>query len=142
MCKNAPIVPLILHRFSLLFSLFFVSPFQVTLKTRVPRSRDRRRLRNELKVMTDIPASPFLQRCHAAFETATRLFFVVDFNAGGDLFNHLVKDIRRLLLRIHIENERKSSHVHVIMRVYLWHESMIGRLQISLTTCIHNFERA
>jgi len=82
-----------MFRFHFEFRVCVLS-LKVTLKTRVPRSRDRRRLRNELKVMTDLPASPFLQRCHAAFETATRLFFVVDFNAGGDLFNHLVSGLQ------------------------------------------------
>jgi serine/threonine protein kinase len=43
--------------------------------------------------MTELPFSPFLQRCHMAFESPTDLFFVVDHVGGGDLFFHLVQRI-------------------------------------------------
>ena len=58
-------------------------------KDRVSKSRDRSRLVRELAAMRDIPSSPFLQRCHSAFESRVSLFFVCDYNPGGDLFFHL-----------------------------------------------------
>lgn len=41
--------------------------------------------------MRDGPQSRFLTRCLAAFESATDIFFVCEYNAGGDLFNHMVR---------------------------------------------------
>lgn len=76
----------------------------------------------ELKVMTDVEPSPFLQRCHMAFESKNDIFFVVssprnyialakvsekryiklmrtsfqvDFFSGGDLFGHLVQRVQK-----------------------------------------------
>ena len=62
---------------------------KVVPKSTSPRSRDQDRLRVELLLMTELAPSPFLQRCHMAFESTTDVFFVVDFAAGGDLFAHL-----------------------------------------------------
>jgi serine/threonine protein kinase len=50
-------------------------------------------LKNELKFMTQIPPSPFLQQCHYAFESPSAVFFVLDLISGGDLFYHLVKRV-------------------------------------------------
>ena len=52
-------------------------------KSSVGLRREQERLRTELRVMTEVPPSPFLQRCHSAFESSSRIFFVVDFIAGG-----------------------------------------------------------
>ena len=60
-------------------------------KARLTRSRDRRRLALELKLMTEIPKSPFLNTCQAAFETTSEIFFVLDLVSGGDLFYHLAQ---------------------------------------------------
>jgi hypothetical protein len=43
--------------------------------------------------MTEVPFSPFLQRCWAAFESASDLFFVLDLASGGDLFYHLAAKV-------------------------------------------------
>ena len=43
--------------------------------------------------MTELPPSPFLQRCYMAFESDSQLFFVLDLVGGGDLFYHLVQKI-------------------------------------------------
>lgn len=48
----------------------------------------------ELRAMTEVPFSPFLQRCIAAFESATDIFFVVDLASGGDLFYHLASKVK------------------------------------------------
>lgn len=40
-----------------------------------------------------IPASRFLQRCFAAFETPSHVFFVTEYLEGGDLFFHLTRRV-------------------------------------------------
>ena len=45
---------------------------QVMLKSKMVRSRDKRRLKNELSVLRKLPPSRFLQRCHDAFHTSAR----------------------------------------------------------------------
>ena len=51
---------------------------QVISKAKAPTKRERGRLAVELKVMTEVAPSPFLQRCHMAFESTTDIFFVVN----------------------------------------------------------------
>ncbi len=48
----------------------------------------------ELGAMTEITPSPFLQRCHMAFESTSDIFFVVDLVPAGDLFSHLVRSVK------------------------------------------------
>jgi serine/threonine protein kinase len=49
--------------------------------------------KNELKVMSEIAPSPFIQRCFAAFESDSNIFFVLELIEGGDLFHYLVDRI-------------------------------------------------
>ena len=72
-----------------------VYAMKVLAKHKDATRRDKDRLKVELRVMTEVPPSPFLQRCHMAFESTSDLFFVVDFVAGGDLFSHLIARIKR-----------------------------------------------
>jgi serine/threonine protein kinase len=51
--------------------------------------------KTELKVMSQIESSPFIQRCFAAFESDSSIFFVLEFIEGGDLFHYLVDRINR-----------------------------------------------
>ena len=67
---------------------------KVVPKHKAARRRERARLAVELSVMTEVPPSPFLQRCHGAFESASDVFFVVDLAGGGDLFYHLARRIQ------------------------------------------------
>jgi serine/threonine protein kinase len=78
-------------------------------------------LSNELKVMTEISPSPFVQRCKYAFESANSVFFIIDLNTGGDLFYHLVKRIesgcgfsenecRVLLAEVYLALEHLHKH--------------------------------
>ena len=68
---------------------------KVIEKSKVAKKRSISRLKMELRAMTELPASRFLQRCHMAFESQTNIFFVLDYNAGGDLFFHLVDRIKK-----------------------------------------------
>jgi len=67
---------------------------KVVSKVDKPRPKDQRRMANELAVMRDTLPSRFLERCHAAFESATDVFFVCDYLAGGDFFHHMVQRIK------------------------------------------------
>jgi serine/threonine protein kinase len=53
------------------------------------REYHRLQLINELKCMTTLEYSPFIQRCRFAFESPLCVYFVLDWNGGGDLFYHL-----------------------------------------------------
>jgi serine/threonine protein kinase len=53
------------------------------------RDRHENQLLSELKYMTELEPSPFVQRCHLAFESPLCVYFVMDLNQGGDLFFHL-----------------------------------------------------
>lgn len=68
---------------------------KVIEKSKVAKKRSISRLKMELRAMTELPPSRFLQRCHMAFESQTNIFFVLDYNAGGDLFFHLVDRIKK-----------------------------------------------
>jgi len=62
---------------------------KVLSKRACPNNKDRRRLKRELMIMSELPSCPHLMRCHTAFETANDVFFVLDLLTGGDLFYHL-----------------------------------------------------
>ena len=64
---------------------------KVVCKRAGAKTKERKRLALELKLMTELPPCPFLMRCHAAFETTTDIFFVLDLLTGGDLFFHMAK---------------------------------------------------
>ena len=67
---------------------------KVHSKAALRKSKDRQRLVRELRIMIDMPACPFLLHCHAAFETETDVFFVLDLIEGGDLFYHLATQMQ------------------------------------------------
>ena len=51
---------------------------KVLSKRLLKRPRDRDRLKNELRALTEIPSSPFIQRCFAAFESPSHVCFVTE----------------------------------------------------------------
>jgi serine/threonine protein kinase len=88
---------------------------KVLSKVKQQRSKDKKRMANELAVLRGFrhdggddgggggsgarhshhhQTSRFLERCHAAFESATDVFFVCDYMAGGDLFQHMVRRMK------------------------------------------------
>ncbi len=68
---------------------------KVISKERATGSKERESLKTELRVMTELAPSPFLQKCHMAFESRSDIFFIVDLIEGGDLFSHLVNRVHR-----------------------------------------------
>jgi len=64
---------------------------KVVAKKRVGNTKQSRdRLLLEHRLMTEMAPSPFVQRCHASFESPTNIFFVVDLILGGDLYTKMV----------------------------------------------------
>ena len=63
---------------------------KVIAKNRLQNKRSRRGITMEHQAMTKIAPSPFVLRCHASFESATNIFFVMDPCSGGDLYSHFV----------------------------------------------------
>lgn len=51
---------------------------KVLSKRLLKRPRDRARLRNELRALTEIPTSRFIERCFSAFETPSHVCFVTE----------------------------------------------------------------
>jgi hypothetical protein len=51
---------------------------KVLSKRLLKRPRDRARLKNELRALTEIPPSQFIQRCFAAFESPSHVCFVTE----------------------------------------------------------------
>lgn len=104
-----------------------LNPFamKVIQKSRLTRKHDRKRIRNELKVLKDLKPSPFLEKCVSAFESKERIFFVMEFNSGGDLFFHLVRrvntnntgfkerEVRLLLAEVLLGLEHLHNHGYV-----------------------------
>lgn len=44
---------------------------------------------NEREIMEQSVGNPFIVKLHYAFQTADKLYFVMDFCQGGELFFHL-----------------------------------------------------
>lgn len=66
---------------------------KVVSKEKLRRRRDRQRLALELKIVNDIETCPFTQTFIDAFETNNSVFIVMELQAGGDLFYHLMDRI-------------------------------------------------
>mmetsp|Transcript_49411 Transcript_49411/g.63391 ORF Transcript_49411/g.63391 Transcript_49411/m.63391 type:complete len:703 (+) Transcript_49411:99-2207(+) len=66
---------------------------KVLSKKMLKRPRDRARLRNELRALTEIPPSRFTQRCFSAFESPSHVCFVTEYLCGGDMFFHLTSRV-------------------------------------------------
>ena len=62
-------------------------------KEHVIRSRKVRQTKAERNIMTQI-RHPFLMFLHWAFQSDGKLYLVMDYLPGGDLFYHLVREKR------------------------------------------------
>ena len=68
-------------------------------KQDVVRRREVRHVMAERSILQRNKQHPFLVRLHYAFQTRDKLYFVLDFVNGGELFHHLQKDRRFSLER-------------------------------------------
>ena len=57
--------------------------------------RDRVRTKMERNILADVE-HPFVVRLHYAFQTEGKLYLILDFLRGGDLFTRLSKEVIRL----------------------------------------------
>lgn len=56
--------------------------------------RDRIRTKMERNILVDV-RHPFIVRLHYAFQTEGKLYLILDFLRGGDLFTRLSKEVRK-----------------------------------------------
>ena len=54
--------------------------------------RDRMRTKMERNILVDV-RHPFIVRLHYAFQTEGKLYLILDFLRGGDLFTRLSKEV-------------------------------------------------
>lgn len=54
--------------------------------------RDRVRTKMERNILVDVE-HPFIVRLHYAFQTEGKLYLILDFLRGGDLFSRLSKEV-------------------------------------------------
>ncbi|RZC34282.1 ribosomal protein S6 kinase 2 beta, partial [Asbolus verrucosus] len=62
------------------------------LKKATLKVRDRHRTKMERNILVDVE-HPFIVRLHYAFQTAGKLYLILDFLRGGDLFSRLSKEV-------------------------------------------------
>lgn len=65
--------------------------FQV-LKKATLKVRDRERTKMERNILVEM-GHPFIVKLHYAFQTAGKLYLILDFLRGGDLFSRLSKEV-------------------------------------------------
>lgn len=68
------------------------SHFQV-LKKATLKVRDRERTKMERNILVEM-GHPFIVKLHYAFQTAGKLYLILDFLRGGDLFSRLSKEVK------------------------------------------------
>lgn len=62
------------------------------LKKATLKIRDRQRTKMERNILVDV-GHPFIVKLHYAFQTAGKLYLILDFLRGGDLFSRLSKEV-------------------------------------------------
>jgi hypothetical protein len=70
---------------------------KVMEKQKIVKERQHKQIGQELKLMVEMikqSQHPFIVQIHWAFQIPTRLFLVVDFMPGGELYHHLKKQRR------------------------------------------------
>lgn len=77
--------------------------------------RDRIRTKMERNILVDV-RHPFIVRLHYAFQTEGKLYLILDFLRGGDLFTRLSKEVCLLFfeLKIHSKNYAITRLVRII----------------------------
>lgn len=62
------------------------------LKKAMLKVRDRHRTKMERNILVDVE-HPFIVKLHYAFQTEGKLYLILDFLRGGDLFSRLSKEV-------------------------------------------------
>lgn len=66
------------------------------LKKATLKVRDRQRTKMERNILVDVE-HPFIVKLHYAFQTEGKLYLILDFLRGGDLFSRLSKEVSFLV---------------------------------------------
>lgn len=66
--------------------------FWQVLKKATLKIKDRVRSTNERNILADV-GHPFIVKLHYAFQTPGKLYLILDFLRGGDLFTRLSKEV-------------------------------------------------
>lgn len=64
------------------------------LKKATLKVRDRHRTKMERNILVDVE-HPFIVKLHYAFQTEGKLYLILDFLRGGDLFTRLSKEVSK-----------------------------------------------
>lgn len=64
---------------------------KVLNKERVELKRQETHVKTERDILVEMNRSPFLVNFHGSFQTPTKLYFILEYCAGGELFNYLQK---------------------------------------------------
>lgn len=67
--------------------------FLQVLKKATLKVRDRERTKMERNILVEM-GHPFIVKLHYAFQTAGKLYLILDFLRGGDLFSRLSKEVK------------------------------------------------
>lgn len=60
-------------------------------KSRLKKKREREHIQIEKEILTTLPANPFIVKCFRTFQTKTKLYFILEYCHGGELFTLLDK---------------------------------------------------
>lgn len=87
------------------------APFVQVLKKATLKIKDRVRSTNERNILADVE-NPFIVKLHYAFQTPGKLYLILDFLRGGDLFTRLSKEVRRR--KANASDERRSDLISLL----------------------------
>lgn len=91
---------------------FFFSTLQV-LKKATLKIKDRVRSTNERNILADV-GHPFIVKLHYAFQTPGKLYLILDFLRGGDLFTRLSKEVGFIKVHLLPANAKwEIGNVHI-----------------------------
>jgi len=60
-------------------------------KNKLMHIKHQKRIKCEIKCLTMIKSSNFIQKCHLIFEDKKSIYFILDYYSGGDLYYHLLQ---------------------------------------------------
>lgn len=97
------------------FRISLVPSLQV-LKKATLKIKDRVRSTNERNILADV-GHPFIVKLHYAFQTPGKLYLILDFLRGGDLFTRLSKEV---CFRQIYSHTRKFNALTVTLRFSIY----------------------
>lgn len=102
---------------------------KVLVKSNIVRRKQVEHTKAERRILESI-SHPFIARLHYAFQTSEKLFFVLDYAAGGELFFHLSR------MKKFPEHVARFYCAEIVMALDALHEHV--RYSSLFMTCINN----